>query len=208
MATTIVDLQAEALVELLVGGINAEIDSGDPAAPTIHKAHAFNLDRARRTTGGLPALLVHRLSERSVRRTTAGPREHVVTWRFEYHLASTSAERHAEATPLLAMVWSALVDLVCAGRHAQVQDNAQILKVAGFMDVEDLGPVNYGQPVEGQDLAPSFVGTIVLRHRTPADLSALQALLSLDAQYRLVGGSGDTALAENEQPLVREILTT
>jgi hypothetical protein len=208
MPTPIVDLQAEALVELLYGGVNGDIDSDDPENPTIQKAHAHPLDNERLTCGGLPALLVFRRAQREDRRTGTGPREHIVTWQVEYHLAPMATERAHEGAAMLAMVWEKCVALVCKGRHVDVQDNALILDVAGFIDVGDLGPVAYTLPTATQDIAPSFIGTMILRHRTPHDTSALQALLSLDAQYRLVGGTGDTALADAEQPLVREILTT
>lgn len=215
------DPQVAALLTLCSGAVTANIalDSGSPDK-MVRGLFGWPVPRKQLTASEMPALAIYRVSEAVFRRTTIGPLEHKVTFAFEYVMPVAGDQRAQLRWGALSRVWSELVRVVADGHDPAVAGNARILTAAGFMNVDESERgrhVDYEKQRAEADTFPAFVGTMVLSHRTPIDNSALQDLLSLDAQYRLINGGSaaeralrdqliDASTPPTEQPLVEQIL--
>ncbi len=195
------DAHVAALLELAVGGVNANLLAklGEPAI-----IGAYNHPRPLKILGQgqLPSLAVYRAGD-SVRRRTFGSLQERGTFIFEYVSRPVGADDLQLRRPLLRTVWKALIDVLNTTTHPDVAGGASILEVAGFTELEsEVASVVYGY-VDGDNLPfPFFRGTIFGWHEDPPDLSALEDLISLDMSIRLEGEGHP----EGEQPILREIV--
>lgn len=206
-----VDPQVGALVTLCKGAVNANVVLAPGAADMmVREAYPWPVPRKMLSATELPILLIYRSGETLVQRTTLSPVEHKVIFTFEYVMPIVGDARAGLRWGALTYVWNELVRVVADGHDPAVAGNAAILTAAGFMDIDETERgrrVDFEKPRPDADVFPSFVGAMLLSHRDEYDLSALQDLVDLDAQYRLVNGGASDQLLENEQPLVAQILT-
>lgn len=208
----LVDPQIGALLTLCMGAVNANVKLA-PGSPDkmIQSVAGWPVPRSALSSTELPILMIYRRDEAPMQRTTVHS-DARVTFAFEYVMPTTPEGRQELRWPALQAVWHELVRVVAAGHDPAVASDAPILRTAGFIDLDltDRGRrVDYARPDGTKDVMPSFVGTMVLMTREGFDLSALQDLIDLDAQYRLerpAGAPTDELLGEPEQPLVEQIL--
>lgn len=203
-----VDSQVAALLALCKAAVNANVPTATPSTvPTIQTTYGWPA-KQKLSAAEFPALLIYRISEETLPRTLKHL-EARVTFAFEYVMSPTPLERVDLRWRLPPLVWKELVRVVAKGHDPSYSSDSRVLKAAGFVWVDETKRrVDYAKPVEGRDVQPGFLGTMVLHHRDEIDTSALEDLLSLDAQYRLVNGDGADELLEGEQPLVEQILTS
>ena len=202
------DPQIAALLNFCSLALVANLPTSNPNTPVLRTAYGWPVNRARISAGEFPVLLIYRKRSQSYAHTV-GHDEHRGTFAFEYTMGPTPNDRIGKAWNLLPLIWQELVRLVKAGHDPSVSSDAAILNAAGFVDIdEDACIVDYEQPKPDVDVWPGFAGTMVLTHRTEIDISGLQALLSLDAQYRLVNSGSADQLLDAEQPLVEQIINT
>lgn len=193
------DPHVEALLELAVGAVNAQLQAelGENAIVGAY-THPRPLKLIPQTQ--LPALAVYRATDARRRRTFSNVEDRGM-FIFEYIVRPVGVDEIRLRWPLLRRVWKELVDAIDGETHVSVAGGAAILGLAGFTEIEsETASVTYGY-VEG-DAAPYpfFRGTIFGSHEDPPDLSALDDVLSLDLNVNLVG------LRAGEQPLFREIV--
>lgn len=190
------DPQTAALLNLCTEAIRADVSAELAGSNPVQAAVGFraNIDAGFKP----PVLSVYRYERREVQ-VTMHKWETDQTYRFEYYLPPPPREQLDNRWPLLHLVWSALFKAVCAGKHAAVSSGAGVLQAAGFtyLDPKTIRMV----PEFMNDTVPWFRGQMVLRHRDPEDISALQDLLELDASYVLPGATD--ALVN---PIVEEII--
>lgn len=193
------DVHVEALLELAVGAVNAELQA-DLAEDAILGAYSHPRPLKLIPQTHLPALAVYRASEVR-RRRTFGSIEDRGTFVFEFMSRAVGRDELALRWPLLRHVWKHLLAAIDAATHPAVAGGAAILELAGFTEIlGEEASVQYGY-VDGDSLAyPFFRGTIIGSHAEPPDLSALDDVLSLTLDVNLVG------LPEGEQPLFREVI--
>lgn len=195
------DAHVAALLELAVGGINADLAEqlGEPAI-----IGAYNHPRPLKLIGQgqLPSLSVYRAGD-AARRRTFGSLEERGTFIFEYVCRPIDAAGLTLRWPLLRTVWKALLGVIDAAEHEAVSGGAPILELAGFTEIEsEAATVVYGYVDGDNHPFPFFRGTIFGSHADPPDLSALSDLLSLDLTVELVGAS----VPEGKLPMFREVI--
>lgn len=218
-----VDPQKAALLALCTGALNANLATSAPSDfPIVTKAYGWNPDRTRISQAECPCLWIWRMRQRTVAVTTVRT-EHLVTWAFHYTMGPATRDRAESRWALPPLVWEELVRVIGKGHDPAVSADALILRAAGFVRMDEKASgrvVDFEKPEPGGDVWPGFTGTMDLSHRREIDLSALQDLLELDAQYRLSNRDGSDQLQDEDptpdvgsetlgkQPLVRELLET
>lgn len=152
----------------------------------------------------LPALCVHRASERTERRNSTQLVD-VITVGFEYALPSTSVEGKAARWPTLAAVWGSLSRAIVAGKHAAVSSGSDVLLAAGaWVDEESVRVLQYTLAEGGRDTEPEmrarhpiFMAQAVVEY-TPSevDVLTLDKFLTFHMSFDELGGDHSEPLFE------------
>lgn len=215
------DPQVTALLTLCAGAINANLATTSPSTrPIVAKTYGWPVRPERITQSETPLLCIYRRRQETVP-VTIKHREQRVTFEFFYTMGPAPADRVDARWRLPPLVWKELTRVIGKGHDPAVSSDGLILHAAGIMRPDELRRVvDYEQPRGDGDVWPGFVGTMVISHRDEIDVSALQDLLQLDAQYRLTNRAGSDQLqdesptpavgseTQGKQPLVRELLET
>lgn len=189
------DEPLEALLALLKAALVGEIDvEGDQACATTH---AWPITAGRITAGELPALAAWRQRQGFSPRMT-GAHDERVTLRLAYMLPPTPREAVGARWPMLTEAWSVVACTLLAGHYVSHRDDAEVLRDAGFIDVDVANAVvEFLTPPLDADVQPQWEATVVVTLRTAPDTSALDDL-SLDTELH------PADLPADERPLVSE----
>lgn len=183
------DPQTAALITLLAGGLNAELQPTTTESVVVATYGWPAITAERVPQLGHPALAVWRESEQVYQRTAAHLHYRVV-WRIDYAAPATKIDLVGARWPLLRNVWATALDLIMTGHHASVSSDADVLKDAGFVELlinrEARPSISYLAPTVGDTIYPAFQARVPLEHREAADISALPAL-SLETRPYPVG---------------------
>lgn len=146
-----VDAPIDAIAALVRGAIQADLGADVLVAVYSDPRNLFTIPASQ-----LPALCVHRVSQRTRRESSTQLVDDVVVG-FEYALPSTSTDDRGARWPTLAAVWRSLSRAVLAGKHPAVSSGADVLLAAGvWAEGEDARVLQYTLVEGGRDDAPDM----------------------------------------------------
>lgn len=192
------DPQLAAMLTLAQGAVNANLRAA-LGVDAIVKVTGHPIPIEIVSTLKLPILSIHRQVLGQRRRGS-------MPWRngyeraelvIEYITTPTPLDKLDTRWPLLRLVWRELLLVLQTGHHVDVGGNAPIMELAGVVALDLARATARCGFVEGESTVfPRFVGNLAMEHEHAADLTKLDALVSLDARY---------LLGTNE--IVRDIVT-
>jgi hypothetical protein len=194
---SLTDAPVAAIAALARGAIQADLGADVLVAVYEDPRNLFTIPDAK-----LPALCVHRSSERTRRQSSTRLVDDIVIG-FEYALPSTSVDGRAGRWPTLAAVWQSLSRAVLAGKHSAVSSGADVLLAAGvWADGEDARVLQYTLVEGGRDSEPDmrarhpiFIAQIAVTH-TPSEVNVatLNDFLRFNMTFDEPGGDGTSPL--------------
>lgn len=199
---TQIDLPIAAIASLARGAIRADL--GDDVLVKVFKdpRNLFTIAAV-----DLPALCVHRASERPVRRTSTQLVDEVVV-AFEYALPSTSVDGRDARWPTLPAVWHSLSRAVLKGKHPAVNGGAEVLRTVDTWANEDSARVlQYTLAEGGRDTEPEqrprhpiFFAQISVTVAPEVDASTLNDFLRFHMSF-------DEPSGDHTEPLIEFNIT-
>lgn len=181
------DVALSTIAALLRGGITAELGKTEDGTDVLAKVWEDPRDLLLLNAATeLPALALYRGRERRIQRSSTSVVQRI-TVRFDYTLPATSKESRAGRWPALQTVWNTAVDILFAGKHAQVESGAMVLRAASISIDRATFEMTPGFAEHGGQSYPIARGSFDVEwDPRSVDVSAIDRFLSFHASYDLV----------------------